>query len=51
MTTRGFKEKEMVELATYIAEALKSHEDKDKLANIREAVLSLTSRFPLYENE
>ena len=51
VTTRGFKEKEMVELATYIAEALKSHEDKDKLANIREAVLSLTSRFPLYENE
>lgn len=51
VTTRGFKEKEMVELATYIAEALKSHEDKDKLANIREAVLPLTSRFPLYENE
>lgn len=51
VTTRGFKEKEMVELATYIAEALKSHEDKDKLANIQEAVLSLTSRFPLYENE
>jgi len=51
VTTRGFKEAEMVELAGYIADALKYHDDKDKLANIRESVLSLTSRFPLYENQ
>ncbi|MBQ8994119.1 MAG: serine hydroxymethyltransferase, partial [Turicibacter sp.] len=51
VTTRGFKEAEMVELAGYIADALKYHDDKAKLANIREAVLSLTSRFPLYENQ
>ena len=51
VTTRGFKEAEMVELAGYIAEALKNHDDKDKLANIRESVLSLTSRFSLYENQ
>ena len=51
VTTRGFKEAEMEELAGYIAEALKNHDDKDKLANIRESVLSLTSRFPLYENQ
>jgi len=51
VTTRGFKEAEMVELAGYIADALKNHNDKEKLANIRESVLSLTSRFPLYENQ
>ncbi len=51
VTTRGFKETEMVELAGYIADALKHHDDKEKLANIREAVLSLTSRFPLYEDQ
>ena len=51
VTTRGFKEAEMVELAGYIVEALKHHDDKEKIETIREAVLSLTSRFPLYENQ
>ena len=49
VTTRGFKEAEMVELAGYIADALKHHDDEEKLAEIRESVLNLTSRFPLYE--
>lgn len=51
VTTRGFKEAEMVELAEYIADALKHHDDEAKLGEIRESVLSLTSRFPLYENQ
>ena len=51
VTTRGFKEAEMVELAEYIADALKHHADEAKLGEIRESVLSLTSRFPLYENQ
>ena len=50
VTTRGFKEAEMIELAGYIAEALKYHEDEQKLAQIRQSVLGLTGRFPLYEN-
>ena len=50
VTTRGFKEAEMIELAGYIAEALKYHEDEEKLAQIRQSVLGLTGRFPLYEN-
>ena len=49
VTTRGFKEAEMIELAGYIAEALKYHEDEEKLAQIRQSVLGLTGRFPLYE--
>lgn len=50
VTTRGFKEAEMIELAGYIAEALKYHDDEQKLAQIRQSVLGLTGRFPLYEN-
>lgn len=50
VTTRGFKEAEMVELAGYIAQALKYHDNEDKLDEIRASVLKLTSRFPLYEN-
>lgn len=50
VTTRGFKEEEMIELAGYIAEALKYHENEQKLAQIRESVLGLTGRFPLYED-
>ena len=49
VTTRGFKEAEMVELAGYIADALKYHDDESKLEEIRQSVLGLTGRFPLYE--
>lgn len=51
VTTRGFKEEEMVELADYIAQALKYHDNEQKLAEIRESVLALTGRFPLYEDQ
>lgn len=50
ITTRGFKESEMIELANYIADALKYHDDEQKLADIRASVLTLTGRFPLYES-
>ena len=49
MTTRRFKEAEMVELAGYIADALTYHDDEAKLDEIRQSVLGLTGRFPLYE--
>ena len=49
ITTRGFKEAEMVELAGYIARALRSVDDEKELEAIRESVLQLTSRFPLYD--
>lgn len=50
ITTRGFKESEMIELANYIADALKYHDDEQKLADIRASVLALTGRFPVYES-
>jgi glycine hydroxymethyltransferase len=50
VTTRGFKEEEIKEVAAIIAEALKNHEDQNVLNELKERVLNLTSRFPLYEN-
>ncbi|HAX73983.1 MAG TPA: serine hydroxymethyltransferase [Firmicutes bacterium] len=48
VTTRGFKEAEMVKLADFIDRALKNHDNQDKLSKIREEVLALTHEFPLY---
>ncbi|UOR11252.1 serine hydroxymethyltransferase [Halobacillus amylolyticus] len=48
VTSRGFKEKEMEEIAEQIALTLKNHEDADKLKEVAERVQKLTSRFPLY---
>lgn len=48
VTTRGFKEKEMKEVASIIAFALKNHEDKDALNEAAKRVKDLTDKFPLY---
>ncbi|MGB0756940.1 MAG: serine hydroxymethyltransferase [Patescibacteria group bacterium] len=48
VTTRGMKEPEMKLIAEYINEALTHHTDQDRLASIRQKVIELTSRFPLY---
>lgn len=51
MTTRGFKEKEMKEIAHLINEALRHYQDKDKLMKIKNKVVSLVSSFPLRYRE
>ncbi|MDY0409496.1 serine hydroxymethyltransferase [Virgibacillus soli] len=48
VTTRGFKEEEMKEIASIIALALKNHEDEASLQEAIERVKTLTSKFPLY---
>ena len=48
VTTRGFKEEEMKEIASIIALALKNHEDEASLQEATERVKTLTSKFPLY---
>lgn len=48
VTTRGFKETEMVKLADFIDRALRNHDNHEELSNIREEVLALTHEFPLY---
>jgi glycine hydroxymethyltransferase len=48
LTTRGMKEKEMVQTGAWIVEALKNHKDAQALARIRKQVLELAEAFPLY---
>ncbi|MCT4784289.1 MULTISPECIES: serine hydroxymethyltransferase [Exiguobacterium] len=48
MTTRGFKEDDMREVARLIGRVLTNHEDEDVLKAAHEAVRHLTAKFPLY---
>jgi glycine hydroxymethyltransferase len=48
VTTRGFKEQQMREVATLIAQVLENISSEDALADVRRKVGELTSRFPLY---
>ncbi|MCC5891145.1 serine hydroxymethyltransferase [Exiguobacterium sp.] len=48
MTTRGFKEDDMGEVARLIGRVLTNHEDEAVLAEAHEAVRNLTAKFPLY---
>lgn len=48
ITTRGMKEKEMEEIAEYIDETLKNIDNESKLMDIREKVINLCKRYPLY---
>ncbi len=48
VTTRGFKEAEMREVAALIAKVLENTSSEDNLAEVRQRVTVLTERFPLY---
>jgi glycine hydroxymethyltransferase len=48
VTTRGFDEPEMVEVASCIAQVLRDTASEDNLAAVRRRVQALTDRFPLY---
>lgn len=47
MTTRGFKEEEMMQVADFIHTGLQSRHDESALAALRREVTKFTSRFPL----
>ncbi|GAA0436301.1 serine hydroxymethyltransferase [Lentibacillus halophilus] len=49
VTTRGFKEAEMKEVASIIATVLKHHEDEQVLREAKDRVQSLTNQFPIYK--
>jgi glycine hydroxymethyltransferase len=49
ITTRGMKEAEMVQIAGWIDSALRNRTDEAAVAQIRENVFGLTSRFPIPE--
>jgi glycine hydroxymethyltransferase len=48
VTTRGFREAEMCEVGTLIAEVLQHAPDEQAIAAVRQRVGALTARFPLY---
>lgn len=49
VTTRGFKEEEMREVASIITTALKSRDDESTLQSLRDRVAKLCKAFPLYQ--
>lgn len=48
MTTRGMKEPEMKQIAELILKTLKNHDNESVKAEVKQAVVALTDRFPLY---
>jgi glycine hydroxymethyltransferase len=50
LTTRGMGEKEMVQIASFIVEALSNIDNKAKLESVREGVVALSKGFPLYKH-
>jgi glycine hydroxymethyltransferase len=49
VTTRGFKEPEMAEVAKLIAEVLNNIGSEDVIDSVRRRVQTLTDKFPLYD--
>ncbi|TKD70626.1 serine hydroxymethyltransferase [Pseudalkalibacillus hwajinpoensis] len=49
VTSRGFGEAEMVEIASIIGDVLKDLENEDVLKKAEERVQALTDKFPMYE--
>lgn len=49
VTTRGFKEPEIREVAAIMVTALQNYENEQVLNEMRQRVLNLTERFPLYD--
>ena len=52
VTTRGFKEEDMVEIGKIIAEAVRISETKEpeKIKELRERSLKLCEKYPLYKD-
>ena len=49
MTTRGFKETEAQQIAHWICDILDNMGDENIIARVRDAVVQLCKRFPVYE--
>jgi glycine hydroxymethyltransferase len=51
LTTRGMKEAEMKQIAKWIGQALRKHDDPAELVRIRHEVQELTAQYPLHNAE
>ena len=49
MTTRGLKEKDFIIIADIIIDALSNKDDETKLMSLKNQVLELTSKYPIYK--
>ena len=50
VTTRGFNVDDMKIVGEIISEAIKNHEDEDKILELKNKSLSLCKKYPLYPN-
>lgn len=50
VTTRGMKEKEIVQIAKWIKDTIENHKNDKKLKEIKNEVTVLCKKFPIYEN-
>ena len=48
VTTRGMKEQDMITIANLIDKALKNKDDKNILNEVKNEVIKLTKKYPLY---
>ena len=48
VTTRGFREKEIIQVSNWISNIINDFENIDLQNNIKEEVLNLTVDFPVY---
>ena len=48
VTRRGFKEKEVTQIADWISQIIKNIEDQNLISEIKEEVKTLCSNFPVY---
>ena len=51
ITARGFKEEETRQVAQFILTVLENITDSEKITQVKEQVLKLTEKFPLYKNK
>ena len=51
ITTRGFKEKDMLRLANYIDECLSKRDDEKYLSSLKEEINKWASDFPLFQTD
>jgi glycine hydroxymethyltransferase len=48
VTTRGFKEKEVEKISNWICDVIENHQDISKMDEIKNSVIDLTSKYPVY---
>ena len=48
VTTRGFKEEEVEKISNWICDVIENHQDISKMDEIKNSVIELTSKYPVY---